>query len=316
MRLCSRNSGDSSALLSIAPCAAAAWTLSMAMPQTAIVATRRISLMFMRLPREIDTHDLTAICVPAISAGRPAPSWRRRRSAPPPAAARSWPWPRSARQPAPPLASSRPSLRCASAVARERRALVPVGGARAVGREARLGRRRQRIVERGELELGRRVAGLGGAAEHQEGGGHVARLGVVARLGQHRLGRGLGREIFADGVAHGFPGALGVRNGCRRGRRRCRRRRGDGRRLLLEIGRVGVVAAAGERHEHEGRDQPAGAAGALGRAAIERARGAQLGSRRRRRWRRDRRFRLSGSGAGAAERRRLGWPRRRRTVSS
>ncbi len=72
----------------------------------------------------------------------------------------------------------------------------------------------QRIVELGELELGRHVAGLGGAAEHQEGRAHLARLGVVTRLGEHRLGRGLGREKYSPTMSRtDLPGALAAGTG-------------------------------------------------------------------------------------------------------
>ncbi len=92
---------------------------------------------------------------------RRAPSWRRRRSARPPAAATSWPSP-VGRQARAALGEQQtvPALRLG--IAGERGALVPVGGARAVGREAGLGRA-QRIVEARDLELGLRVARLGRA---------------------------------------------------------------------------------------------------------------------------------------------------------
>src|SRR5207247_3296484 len=104
----------------------------------------------------------------------------------------------------------------------QRGAFVPVGGAQAVRREAGLGRGCQRIVEGRELELGYGIAHLRGATEDQEGGAEVARLGKVAGLGQHRFGRGLGRQVFAHPVAHRFVG------GVSRDRRGGQRRSGNG----------------------------------------------------------------------------------------
>ena len=164
------------------------------------------------------------------SAERPAPSWPRRRSAPPPAAARSWPWPCRPAGPAPPLASSRPNLRCASA--------LPASAARSYQSAARapsgvkpaLRRLRQRIVESGELEL--RPAGCRPRRRGATPGRPPPCRRPCAkslRLGQHRLGRGLGREIFADRSRAPISSA---RPACGRRRRgagagRCGRRLGD-----------------------------------------------------------------------------------------
>ena len=93
-------------------------------------------------------------------------------------------------------------------------------------------------------------------------GGHVARLGIFARLGQHRLGRRAwwrdirrptSRTDFRRRSASGSGGGSG--GGCRGAARSAT----AGARRFLEVGQVGVVAAARDRHEHEGCDQPADA---------------------------------------------------------
>ena len=115
----------------------------------------------------------------------------------------------SAGEPGAALGEQQPELALRFGPPGERRALVPVGGASAVGREAALGGRRQRIVEGGELELGRRVAGFGGVAPHQEGADGISpacsNSRPLASIASG-VGAGLVARYSADRLADRFLG--------------------------------------------------------------------------------------------------------------